>query len=92
MHAPIARLAAALALGAVLAAPTVAAATDPAPIAPPDAVQAWQAHPAMMQTMGPDLRAHLRECIEMHGSLADQLGPNGSMLDMMASMMGGTTR
>jgi hypothetical protein len=92
MHARLARLAAALALGAVLAAPAVAAAVDPAPIAPSDDVQAWQAHLAMMQTMGPNLGAHLRECIEMHGSPAGQLGPNGSMLDMMGSMMGGTTR
>lgn len=92
MHARIARLAAALALGAVLAAPALAAAADPAPVAAPDDVRAWQAHLEMMQTMGPNLGGHLRECIETHGSLAGQPGPNGWMLDMMASMMGGTTR
>ena len=92
MHARIARLAAAVALGTVLTLPAATSAADPAPTAPPFDAEAWQAHLEIMRTMGPNLGTHLSECIELHGSLAGQAGPSGSMLEMMGSMMGGPTR
>ncbi len=90
MNARIARLAAAL--GAALALPAATSAADPAPTAPSSDVAGWQARLDLMGAMGPNLGIHLSECIEVHGSLAGQLGPNGSMLGMMGSMMGGQTR
>lgn len=92
MHVRIARLAAVAALGATLALPAATAAADPALTAPPVDVQSWQAHLQMMRSMDPNLGAHVRGCIEMHGSLASQLGPNGAMLEMMGAMMGGPAR
>lgn len=81
------RLAAAAALVAALALPATAVAADPSPAAPPPSVAAWQAHLAHMRTMGSNLGAHISGCVEAHGSVAGMLGPNGSMVEMMAGGM-----
>jgi hypothetical protein len=56
--------------------------------APPADVVAWQEHLDHMQAMGPNLGAHVGDCIAMHGSMAGQLGPNGTMVQDMGGMMG----
>ena len=83
-----ARLAGTLAVAAMLALPGATLATEPAASAPPAAVIAWQEHRDHMQAMGPNLGTHVRDCIAMHGSMADLLGPNGRMVQGMAAMMG----
>lgn len=81
------RLAAAAALASALALPATAVAADPSPTAPPPSVVAWQAHLEHMRTMGPNLGAHVADCVALHGSMAGMLGPNGSMVEMMAGGM-----
>ncbi len=90
-----ARLAAAVALAAVLALPGATLAAEPTPSAPPAPVIAWQEHLEHMRTMGPkgpNLGAHVRDCVAMHGSMAGLLGPNGMMVRGMGNMMGGATQ
>jgi hypothetical protein len=83
-----ARLAAALAAAALLALPGATLAGEPAGSAAPAAVIAWQEHRDNMQTMGPNTGAHVRDCVEMHGSVAGQLGPKGMMVHGMGDMTG----
>ena len=91
-----ARLAAAVALAAVLALPGATLAAEPTPSAPPAPVIAWQKHLEHMRTMGPNLGAHVRDCVRdcvaMHGSMAGLLGPNGMMVRGMGNMMGVATQ
>lgn len=87
MHSRIARLAAAAALVTAFAAPAMAVAADPSPTAPPASVVAWQVHRDHMRSMDGNLGTHLQACIDAHGSLAGQLGPNGSMVGMMGEGM-----
>jgi hypothetical protein len=82
------RLAATIAVAGMLALPAATLAADPALTAPPATVVAWQEHLAHMRTMGPNLGAHVGDCIGMHGSMAGQLGPNGMMVQGMGAMMG----
>lgn len=83
------RLAAAVALAAMLALPGATLAVEPTPSAPPAPVIAWQEHLDHMRTMDPNLGAHVRGCVAMHGSMAGLLGPNGMMVQGMGGMMGG---
>jgi hypothetical protein len=83
MTSRITRTAAAAALGFALAIPGTAVAGDP-----PEKVADWQAHLAFMREMGPNFGQHIQECIDMHGSMAGLLGPNGAMTSMMAGHMG----
>ena len=87
-----ARLAAAVALAATLALPGATMAAEPTPSAPPAPVIAWQEHLDHMRAMGPNLGAHVRDCVAMHGSMAGLLGPNGMMVQGKGTMMGGTTQ
>jgi hypothetical protein len=87
MPVRIARLASSLALAAVLAVPGSALAADSNPAAPPANVAEWQAHLVHMRSMGGNLGEHVRDCVEMHGSLAGMFGPDGSMVEMMAGEM-----
>jgi hypothetical protein len=81
MRPRVTRLALAVSLVAVLALPaTTLAAGKPAD------VQTWQDHLAHMRSMGPNLGAHIKECIAMHGSMAQLLGPNGEMVDAITAM------
>ncbi len=73
----------------MIALPGATFAADPAAGAPPAAVVAWQEHLAHMRAMGPNLGAHITDCIEMHGSMDGLLGPNGMMVLGMDGMMGG---
>ncbi len=82
------RIAGALAAAALLALPGATLAGEPAGSAPPAAVIAWQEHRDHMQAMGPSLGTHVRDCVEMHGSMAGLLGPNGMMVQGMGGMMG----
>ena len=41
---------------------------------------------AHMRSMGPNLGTHIQECIAVHGSMAQLLGPNGEMVDMATAM------
>ena len=86
----VARLVASAALVGSLALPGAAFAADPAPTAPPTEVQAWQAHLTSMRAMGPNLGAHVTDCIATHGSIAGMFGPNGTMVQGMSSTMSGT--
>lgn len=83
MQVRIARLATLAAIAAALAIPGSAVAADPSPAAPPPPAIEWQAHRDDMRSMSGKLRVHVRDCIEMHGSMAGRLGPNGSMVEMM---------
>jgi hypothetical protein len=83
----IARLVAAVALAVALALPGTAIAADPAPDGPPAAVTDWQGHLDHMRALDGNLGAHVRDCVEVHGSMAGMLGPNGSMAEMMAGGM-----
>jgi hypothetical protein len=87
MNHRIARLASAAVIGAALALPGAAFAADPEPVAPPAAVADWQAHLDHMRSMDGNLGSHVRGCVEVHGSLAGHLGPNGSMVEMMGGGM-----
>jgi len=87
-----ARLAAALAVAAMLSLPGAMLAVESTPSAPPADVVAWQEHLDHMRAMGPNLGAHVRACVAMHGSMAGLLGPNGMMVQGMGGMMGATTR
>ncbi len=87
-----ARLAAAVALAAVLALPGAALAVEPTPSAPPASVITWQEHLDYMRAMGPNLGAHVRDCVAMHGSMAGLMGLRGMMVQGMGGMMGGTTQ
>lgn len=73
------RLACAAGLIAALALPGAALAADPG--APPAPVVAWQTHLAYLQAMGPNLGAHVTDCIATHGSMAGLFGPNGAMVE-----------
>lgn len=84
------RLAATAALGASLALPGAVLAADPGPATPPANVQAWQAHLAAMRSIGPNLGAHVAECIATRGSMARMFGPNGMVVQGTCSMMSGT--
>jgi hypothetical protein len=81
MQSRIVRFACAVAVAAVLVVPASALAADK-----PVAVQTWQTHLAHMRSMGPNLGAHIQDCIAMHGSMAQLLGPNGEMVDAVAAM------
>ena len=83
-----ARLAACVVLVALFALPGATLGADPAAGAPPATVVEWQEHLDPMRAMGPNLGAHITDCIEMHGSMAGLLGPNGMMVQGMAGMMG----
>jgi len=87
-----ARLAAAVAVAAMLALPGATLAVEPTPSASPAALVAWQDHLDHMRAMGPNLGAHVRDCVAMHGSMAGLLGPNGMMVQGKGTMMGGTTQ
>lgn len=87
-----ARLASALALAAAITLPGVALAAGSAPGAPPASVVAWQEHLAHMRGVGPNLGAHVGDCVAMHGSMAGLLGPDGMMVQGMGGMMGGSQR
>jgi hypothetical protein len=87
MNHRIARFASAAVIGAALALPGGAFAADPEPVAPPAAVADWQAHLELMRSMDGNLGSHVRGCVEMHGSMAGLLGPNGSMAEMMGEGM-----
>lgn len=87
MHHRIARLASAAVIAAALALPGAAFAADPEPVAPPAAVADWQAHLDHMRSMDGNLGSHVSGCVEMHGSMAGQLGPDGSMVEMMGGGM-----
>lgn len=77
-----------LAAAAALTLPGVAAAAGPSPVAPPAPVVDWQTHLAHMRAMDASLGTHLVEtCLARHGSLAQMLGPNGSMVLMMGEMV-----
>jgi len=89
MTTHVARLIAAAAIAAALAIPAVAMAADPDPAAPPPAVVAWQVHLDHMRSMSGNVGARVAACVEVHGSMAGMLGPNGSMVEMMAGMMDG---
>ena len=43
-----------------------------------------------MRAMGPNLGAHVTDCIATHGSMAGMFGPNGTMVQGMSSTMSGT--
>jgi len=92
MTRPAARLAAAVALAAVLALPGAALAVEPTSSAPPAPTIAWHEHLDHMRAMGPNLGAHVRDCVAMHGSMAGLMGPNGMMVQGMGGMMDGTAR
>ena len=81
------RLGAFLALATMLALPGATLAGEPAGSAPPAAVIAWQEHRDHMRAMGPNLGAHVTDCVSMHGSMAGLLGPNGRMVQGMGGMM-----
>jgi hypothetical protein len=81
-------MAIALAAATLLALPGATLAGEPAGSAAPAAVIAWQEHLDHMQAMDPNLGTHVRNCVEMHGSMADLLGPNGMMVQGMGGMMG----
>jgi hypothetical protein len=83
MSVRLRRLAAAAVIGAALALPGAAFAADPAPVAPPPAIVDWPAHLDHMRSMDGNLGSHVRACVDMHGSMAGLLGPNGSMAGMM---------
>ena len=83
MNHRFARLASAALIGAALALPGAAFAATPEPVAPPATAADWQAHLDHMRSMGGNLGSHVRGCIEVHGSMAGLLGPNGSMAEMM---------
>ncbi len=87
MPVRIARLASALALAATLAIPGSALAADSAPVGPPAGVSEWQAHLEHLQSMDGNPGIHVRDCVEAHGSMAGQFGPNGSMTEMMSGGM-----
>jgi hypothetical protein len=77
-----------LAAAAALALPGAAIAVGPTAVAPPAPVVEWQTHVAHMRAMDVNLGTHLVEtCIAQHGSLAQMLGPNGSMVLMMGEMV-----
>lgn len=77
-----------LAAAAALALPGAAVAAGPNPVAPPAPVVEWQTHLAHMRAMDVNLGTHLVEtCIAQHGSLAQTLGPNRSMVPMMGEMV-----
>ena len=82
------RFASALAVAAMLTLPGATLAEEAAASAPPAAVLAWQEHLDDMRALGPNLGAHVTDCVSMHGSMADLLGPNGRMVQGMAAMMG----
>ncbi len=84
------RLVATAALASALALPRAVVAADPGSATPPVDVQAWLAHLASMRAMGPNVGAHVTDCVAMHGSLAGMFGPNGMMVEGMSSMMSGT--
>ena len=81
MRPRVIRLALALAAAGALALPASALAAG----RPADVVT-WQAHLAHMRSMGPNLGAHITECVAMHGSMARLLGPNGEMVDAVTAM------
>jgi hypothetical protein len=81
-HRP-ARIIAAVAVATALALPAATVAARPAMAAPPADVIAWQEHLDHMRAMGPNLGAHVRDCVAKHGSMAGLLGPNGMMVTMM---------
>lgn len=83
MDLRLGRLAAAAVIGAALALPGAAFAADPTPAGPPAAVTEWGAHLDHMRSMDGNLGVHVRACLAVHGSMAGQLGPNGSMVGMM---------
>jgi hypothetical protein len=72
----------------MLALPGATLAGEPPASAPPAAVVAWQEHLDHMRAMGPNLGAHVRDCVAMHGSMAGLLGPNGMMVQGKAGMTG----
>ena len=82
-----ARLATAIALTGILMLPNVAMAGKPPSNAPPAPVVTWQQHLDDMRAMGPNLGAHVRDSVAMHGSMAGMMGPNGMMAEGMAAMM-----
>ena len=85
-----ARLAAVAVLAVAFVIPGAALAADPEPAAPPASVTEWQEHLEHMRAMGSgNLGAHVRDCVEAHGSMAGLFGPNGAMAEMMS---GGMTR
>lgn len=86
MHVRLTRVVAVLASATSLALPGAAFAADPASSAPPADVASWQAHLVEMQARGDNLGAHVRHHVEMHGSLAGFMGPNGDMVQMMGAM------
>lgn len=83
----LARLATAIALTAVLVLPSVAMAGEPPTSTPPGSVMMWQQHLDHMRAIGPNLGAHVRDCVAMHGSMAGMMGPNGMMAEGMAEGM-----
>lgn len=83
MTTRIARTAFAAVLGLTLAIPGTALAGGP-----PENVTDWQAHRDFIKAMGSNFGQHIQECIDMHGSMAGLLGPNGEMTSMMAAMGG----
>ena len=82
------RLATAVALAAMLALPGATLAVEPTPSAPPESVIVWQEHLDHMRAMGPNMGAHVRDCVAMHGSMAGLMGSNGMMVQEMGGMMG----
>jgi TRAP-type C4-dicarboxylate transport system substrate-binding protein len=87
MPVRIARFVSATVITAALVFPGSALAADPTPAGPPAAVSEWQVHLEHMRSMAGNLGTHVSGCVEMHGSMAGQLGPNGSMVEMMAGGM-----
>lgn len=87
MHARVTRLTAMIAFVTVLTMPGSALAADPAATGRPTDVARWQAHLAHMAAMPGTVGSHVGDCIAAHGSMAGQLGPNGTMTEMMAGGM-----
>jgi hypothetical protein len=83
MQVRIARLASLATIAAALAIPGSAVAADSSPAAPPPTVIEWQAHLDHTRSMSGNLEVHVGDCTEMHGSMAGQFGPNGSMVEML---------
>ena len=82
-----ARLATTIALTGILMLPSVTMAGEPPTSTPPGSVMTWQQHLDHMRAMGPNLGAHVRDSVAMHGSMAGMMGPNGMMAESMAAMM-----
>ncbi|HSG87212.1 MAG TPA: hypothetical protein VLA23_12815 [Candidatus Limnocylindrales bacterium] len=78
MSARITRTALTLALLLNVVVPGAVLAADPT--APPADVVEWQQHLEDMRSMGPNLGAHVADCVASHGSVAGLFGPNGAMV------------